>query len=974
VGNLDSDDLSGFSMFDLFRSEVENQRQLMTSALLALENSPTDDRILESLMRAAHSIKGAARIVNLDTAVKIAHRMEDAFEGIRANPELLVDRSVQGLLERTAVSEKYRGESTFRGWMTDLMLEGVDLLWNLASADESDLDEWIGQHQGELQRLHGDFDVFLDVLKTGGDLPKLGQSSGSASIDSGELADFSMLQLFRVEVENQKAVLTPRLLSLESDPTNGANLEELMRAAHSIKGAGRIVNLDTAVRVAHAMEDAFEAIREDPDSIKDHSLEGVAERESLPEKYRSQSTLSGLLVDIMLNGVDLLWQIATTPETEMSVWESSNAATIDEFLRSVGILQKIHAGNTSASSPQLEAETAGESESPSEKSTSAPVDREPAAQPPVDSHAADRPDSFLRVTTSNLNRILAIAGEFQIENQRLRPFSENLIGVKRQLGELNQTFDDLRDALASLHLNDEARSRLSLIQENVSNCRRTLTNQLADLEHIGRRHGNVSQRLYDAAIACRMRPFADGIQGFPRMVRDISKQLGKNVRLEVVGEDTQVDRDILEKLEAQITQLLRNAMDHGMETPADREAAGKPATGTITLEARHSSGKLMVSVADDGRGIDYNSLRAAIIQKGLTNEDTASRLSDAELLEFLFLPGFSQRDEVTEISGRGVGLDIVYNMVKAVRGAVRVYTSLGQGTRFELQLPLTLSVLRAMLADVNGEPYAFPLAQIESTARLTPEDISHESGLPRAEIKGQQVDLVYMSRVFDLPTIERSDDWHVIVAGDREHSYGLIVDRFLGERELVVQPLDPRLGKIPDISAGALMDDGDPVLIVDIQDVVRGAERVQRGETVFIKKEFFEETQNEQRILVADDSLTVREMERQVLEKAGYDVTVAVDGMDAWNSLRSTAQPFDLLITDMDMPRMSGTELTELVRANLGDLPIMMITYKDRPEDRQKAIAVGVTTFHTKGTFQDNTFLQEVRQLLQLGSNQNSSY
>jgi two-component system sensor histidine kinase and response regulator WspE len=152
------------------------------------------------------------------------------------------------------------------------------------------------------------------------------------------------------------------------------------------------------------------------------------------------------------------------------------------------------------------------------------------------------------------------------------------------------------------------------------------------------------------------------------------------------------------------------------------------------------------------------------------------------------------------------------------------------------------------------------------------------------------------------------------------------VDRFLGERELVVQPLDARLGKIQDISAGALMDDGNPVLIVDIQDVVRGAERVQRGETVFIKKEFFEETQNEQRILVADDSLTVREMERQILEKAGYTVTVAVDGMDAWSSLRSAPQPFDLLITDMDMPRMSGTELTELVRANLGELPILMIT------------------------------------------------
>jgi two-component system sensor histidine kinase and response regulator WspE len=959
VGKLDSDDLSGHSMLDLFKSEVANQKHLMTSALLALESSPTDDHILESLMRAAHSIKGAARIVNLDAAVKIAHVMEDGFEGMRANPTVLVDRSIQGLLERTSVSEKYRAESTFGDWMTDLMLEGVDFLWQLASAGEDNIEGWIQQHTGELQRLHGDFKVFLDVLKSGGDLPESGQASGAASVDSGALADLSMLQLFRVEVENQKNILTPRLLSLESDPTNAANLEELMRAAHSIKGAGRIVHLDAVVRIAHAMEDAFEAIPKNPATIKDRWLEGLADREDLAEKYRSQSTLIGLLVDIMLDGVDLLWQIATTPENQMSVWETSDAAAIDGFLQSVVILLEIHAGVTEASPPLSEADA-----EPIPGANEKAADDTPGRHSGTD-HATARADSFLRVTTSNLNRILAIAGEFQIENQRLRPFAENLVGVKRQLGELNQTFDDLRDALASLHLNDEARVRLSLIQENVSTCRRTLTNQLADLGHIGRRHGNVSQRLYDAAIACRMRPFADGIQGFPRMVRDISKQLGKNVRLEVVGQDTQVDRDILEKLEAQITQLLRNAIDHGMETPADRTAAGKPATGTITLEARHSSGKLLVSVADDGRGIDYAVLRTTVVQKGLASEGTASRLSDAELLEFLFLPGFSQRDEVTEISGRGVGLDIVYNMVKMVRGTVRVYTNLGQGTRFELQLPLTLSVLRAMLADVNGEPFAFPLAQIESTARLEPEDISYENGLPCAQIKGQQVDLVYLSRVFDLPTIEQKNSWHIIVAGDRKHSYGLIVDRFLGERELVVQPLDARLGKIQDISAGALMDDGNPVLIVDIQDVVRGAERVQRGETVFIKKEFFEETQNEQRILVADDSLTVREMERQILEKAGYTVTVAVDGMDAWSSLRSAPQPFDLLITDMDMPRMSGTELTELVRANLGELPILMITYKDRPEDRQKALAVGVNKFHTKGTFQDATFLNEVQILLE---------
>ena len=305
-------------------------------------------------------------------------------------------------------------------------------------------------------------------------------------------------------------------------------------------------------------------------------------------------------------------------------------------------------------------------------------------------------DTFLRVTADNLNRILALSGESQIETSRLRPFTEGLQRFKRELAELNLSVDNLRDTLATQHLNDEARAKLAKVQDDVGEVRRDLNRRLGELESISRRHHNVSDRLYEAAIACRMRPFADGIQGFPRMVRDISRQLGKQVKLEVVGEDTQVDRDILERLEAQITQLLRNAIDHGLESPEERSAAGKNPVGQLTLEARHSSGKLLVSVADDGRGINYDALRENVVRKKLTTADTAARLSESELAEFLFLPGFSQKEQVTDISGRGVGLDIVYNMVKSVRGTVRIQSEPGMGTRFDLQLhshfPLTRGV------------------------------------------------------------------------------------------------------------------------------------------------------------------------------------------------------------------------------------------------------------------------------------------
>ncbi len=214
------------------------------------------------------------------------------------------------------------------------------------------------------------------------------------------------------------------------------------------------------------------------------------------------------------------------------------------------------------------------------------------------------------------------------------------------------------------------------------------------------------------------------------MVRDVAHSLGKEVNFEVVGETTSVDRDMLEKLEAPLTHLLRNAVDHGLETPAERTAAGKPARGLVRLDARHNAGMLQVTVSDDGRGVDLEALRRSVIEKKLAPPETAAKLSEAELFEFLFLPGFTMKETVTEISGRGVGLDVVQTMIKQVRGATRVFSEPGKGTRFQLQLPLTLSVVRTLLADIGGEPYAFPLAYITRTLKLPKAKIELLEGPP----------------------------------------------------------------------------------------------------------------------------------------------------------------------------------------------------------------------------------------------------
>jgi two-component system sensor histidine kinase and response regulator WspE len=401
--------------------------------------------------------------------------------------------------------------------------------------------------------------------------------------------------------------------------------------------------------------------------------------------------------------------------------------------------------------------------------------------------------------------------------------------------------------------------------------------------------------------------------------------------------------------------------------PAQRFAAGKPEQGVIQLEARHSAGMLLVNVSDDGAGIDLDKLRRTIVQRQLSNEETVQQLSEAELLEFLLLPSFSLRDTVTAISGRGVGLDVVANMLKQVRGTVRIFNTAGQGTRFQLQLPLTLSVIRSLLVMINGEPYAFPLTYVNRTLELQRDQLSMLEGYQHFTFGDRQIGLVSAHQILQKGELQTKDDIvPVVVIGDNEQTYGLAVDGFLGERMLVVQPLDARLGKIPDVMAGALMEDGSPVLILDVADMIRSVDKLTQSgrlEVVQQRGTHKGDTQRK-RILVVDDSLTVRELERKLLTNCGYQVAVAVDGMDGWNAVRT--ERFDLVITDIDMPRMDGIELVSLMRQapNLQSLPVMIVSYKDREEDRQRGLDAGADYYFTKSSFHDESLLQAVTDLI----------
>jgi two-component system sensor histidine kinase and response regulator WspE len=402
--------------------------------------------------------------------------------------------------------------------------------------------------------------------------------------------------------------------------------------------------------------------------------------------------------------------------------------------------------------------------------------------------------------------------------------------------------------------------------------------------------------------------------------------------------------------------------------PDEREKVGKPRQATIRLEARHRSGMLNILVVDDGRGVDLAKLRDKIVDRKMVARELADNLTENELLDFLFLPGFSTRDAVTSVSGRGVGLDVVHSMVHEVRGIVRASTTAGQGASFEMQLPITLSVLRALMVEINNEAYAFPLVSIDHILSLPKEEVKEVEGRPYITFNEERIGLVFARQVLEQEGAGENTNDHllVIIISDRHNFYGLIIDRFLGVCDLVVQPLDRRLGKLQDISAAAILEDGTPVLIVDVEDIVRSIDNLISGNRLK-RLEYTDEDEiarRLKRILVVDDSITVREVERKMLSAKGYDVAVAVDGMDAWNALRGNH--FDLVVTDIDMPRMDGIELVSQLKKDqkLQTVPIIIVSYKDRPEDRERGLHAGADYYLTKGSFQDQTLVQAVEDLI----------
>lgn len=754
------------------------------------------------------------------------------------------------------------------------------------------------------------------------------------SNSSGEMGNLSMFDLFRLEVEAQVATLSNELLSLDESDSSETQLEELMRAAHSLKGAARMVSVDPVVKISHVMEDVFVAAQQ------------------------GDVSLSANDVDALLAAIDTIVLVSNIPEKDIAEWNAGNEGIISGVVESLN--RVLLSENNSANVAE---ESTVELSKPVINASEPVVDE--SIKVVVEESIKATDDVSLKVSAERMSRMLGLSSEILVEARGLGRFKSSLYQIKRQQDGLVSLLEGWHELMVSTNLVDSSSKKDALTQ--LDGCRRAISDQLNFIDDYDRKVNNLTNKLYNEVAGSRMRPFEDATVGLKRMVRDISRSLDKQVSLKIDGLHCAVDRDVLEKIKAPINHLLRNAIDHGIESPQQREAVGKVKSASIILTASHSAGMLRISIRDDGSGVDTEKLRVKMLSKNLISSEMMADLTNEELLEFLFLPDFSTRDEVSEVSGRGVGLDVVRDVVKELCGIVTVNNNPGIGVEFVMMLPLTLSVMPALLVDIADEPYAFPLSKVDRILKVSTDEILEMEGRQYVSLDNKNIGLISGVQVLGFDNSSTVDDQlTVVIISDRMDQYGLVVDRYIDQRQLSVHALDPRLGKIPNVSSAALLENGDPLFILDVDDVVRSIHRIVTGGRLGDVYQLAEEKlkTSRKRVLVVDDSLTVREVEKDLLESKGYLVDVAVDGMDGWNAVRRSS--YDLIVTDVDMPRMDGIELVSSIKQDLHlkNIPVMIVSYKDRVEDRRRGLDAGADYYLTKGSFHDDTLVDAVEDLI----------
>ncbi|MGQ9479877.1 hybrid sensor histidine kinase/response regulator [Chloroflexus sp.] len=731
----------------------------------------------------------------------------------------------------------------------------------------------------------------------------------------------SFYDQFRDETAENVRVLNDALLNLEAQVDDGqrrAALDRAFRAVHTIKGSARMLGFDPIAQLAHALE---------------HVLGDLREGRRVPERT---------LIDLLLQGGDLVTRL-TAEIPQLSAATLAHLPDVLQALRAI---------------------------SPAIPSVSPPT---PQPAPPEPSSPIDTPlrttRQTVRVRVDRLDRLFNLAGELTIEQQSLAELGTELEQLYALVSRQQRALLALEQELARLRFSSTQRqaldARLSALRDVQGILVDRVQNQRENLDRYLSRQHLLVKDLEQEVMAVRLLPIATIFNSLPRLVRDLATATGKQAALEIRGETTELDRKVLELIGDPLVHLIRNAVDHGLEPPDERVAQGKPPTGLIQVSAESFGNEVRIKIQDDGRGIDPIRIRNRAIELGLLTAGRADQLDTQETLDLIFQPGFSTVTNVTEISGRGVGMDIVRANLLELGGQVRIDSTIGQGTTITLTIPLTLITSRVVVVQVGQHHLALPAVTIRSILWVQRDQIQFIDGQPTFAHQQHTISLLWLAELLAIPAespLTRYRRVPAVLLKTRQHRVALLVDDVIDEREAVIKPLGPLFARRPALSGAIQSGDGRLVLLINPLYLVEGNGYRPKLAATAIKP--VAEPTRTVRLLVVDDSFTTRELLRSILQSAGYDVTVAIDGADALDRLRST--PYDLVVSDIEMPRVDGFTLTTRIRNELAlvDLPVILITSLASEEHRRRGLEVGAQAYIVKSQFNQDSLLNVIQQLL----------
>ncbi|HEY5136050.1 MAG TPA: response regulator [Candidatus Nanopelagicales bacterium] len=728
-----------------------------------------------------------------------------------------------------------------------------------------------------------------------------------------------LLVTFGAEVDERIASMRDGLLTLEGHPAQRQVLDSLMRDAHTVKGSARLIGMVDLVGLAHRAEDLLDRMRDQRIAVRTD------------------------LVDLLLVTADALQR--SVPGTDRPVAPADRAEVL-------AALDSALAGADPVVVPRLLA-----------VAVAAPVEQDSDAVDDLTTGGtASRAGDHVRVPTRRVHGLLDVVGEAELEVRRIE---RQVQGTTALLVEHQELVRGLRQALlrgaGPSEVSDTATAMVAVadrLQAATRDLRARSEDATARLA-----------RVRDGAMGLAMVPVRRVVAGFPALVREIATSSGKDVALETVGVDVELDVRVLDGVADALRHLVTNAVDHGCELPEERMAAGKRRRATVTVSARQAGSTVVVEVADDGWGIDDAALRSAATRRGLLPADSTA--SGPALHRLLFEPGFSTRTDVTETSGRGVGLDVVRTAVEGLGGSVDVVNSPGSGTRFVLTLPVTLGVVRCLVVRIGPERYAVPLAGVVETMAMSDAEVHEIAGSLVVSRHDDQVPLADLGDVLGVSGARSPRA--LVLARLTGEPLAWSVDEVEGEREVVVKPLGEFLGAVPGTSGATIDDDGSVLILVDLREL---AGRWAAAPPVAHLAELEPEDdgpgrdtrrapgEGRPRVLVVEDSIGVRELQRTILEGAGYDVVTAVDGLDGAGRLQQT--PVDLVLSDVEMPGMDGFTLTRTIRRTRGweNVPVVIMTSRGDDADKRAGMDAGADAYLLKSEFDQHALVNTVRRLV----------